>query len=499
MARAGRGHSGGGTDSLSERRWRLLGATAIGAFIAPFDGSVVAIALPKIGPALSLSFVAALWVQLRYLLVLTVALIPAGRLADTWGGLRLYRIGLVVFALASAAAGASTSAAWLLAARCAQGLGAALLSATATALVTEAFPEAERGKALGLNVTAVYLGLALGPALGGLLTEQLGWRSIFYVNVPVAAASLVLGWRLTGDRHTGRHKARASLDLPGVGLLVGALAAGMVGVSLAPIWGWTAVSSLALMVGGAGGVVGLVAYESRRSEPFLDLGLFRRSRLFATANFAALANYMAFSAVTVLTSVFLEVVSGRSPEQAGLILVAAPAAMVALSWLAGRASDVVGSRWLASGGMAIIGAGLILLSELPAQPSMPRLVGDLVIVGVGMAAFSAPNTSAVMGSVPRAQLGVASGMLGTMRFLGQTLSIGVLGALATSRLGVGGQAVLLTGRAQGTGAASAYVSGYHLAMVAGAGIAVLGAIASLTRPAYGEVLRPPLAKPDPRY
>ncbi len=490
-ARAGRGYRGGGAGSLSERRWRLLGATAIGAFIAPFDGSVVAIALPKIGPALHLSFVGALWVQLSYLLVLTVALVPAGRLADAWGGLRLYRTGLVIFALASAAAGASTSTTWLLAARCTQGLGAALLSATSTALVTEAFPEAERGKALGLNVTAVYLGLALGPALGGLLTEQVGWRSIFYVNVPVAAASLVLGWRLTSGRHTESRRATPTgLDLPGVGLFVGALAAGMVGVSLAPVWGWTAVSSLALMVGGAGGVIGLVAYESRRSGPFLDVSLFRRSRLFATANLAALANYMAFAAVTVLTSVFLEVVSGRSPEQAGLLLIAAPAAMVALSWLAGRASDVVGSRWLASGGMAIIGAGLIMLSKLPAQPSMARLIGDLAIVGVGMAAFSSPNTSAVMGSVPRAQLGVASGTLGTMRFLGQTLSIGVLGALATSRLGAGGQAVLLTGRAQGTTAASAYVAGYHLAMVAGAGIAVVGAIASLTRPGHGKVLRP---------
>jgi EmrB/QacA subfamily drug resistance transporter len=457
--------------------------------MAPFDGSVVAIALPKIGPALHLSFVGALWVQLSYLLVLTVALIPAGRLADAWGGLRLYRIGLVVFALASAAAGASTSTAWLLVARCIQGLGAALLAATSTALVTEAFPENERGKALGLNVTAVYLGLALGPALGGLLTEQVGWRSIFYVNVPVAAASLVLGWGLSSERHTKRHRARAGLDLPGVGLLVGALAAEMVGVSLAPLWGWTAASSLALMVGGVGGVIGLVAYESNRSEPFLDVGLFRRSRLYATANFAALSNYMAFSAVTVLTSVFLEVVSGRSPEQAGLLLVAAPAAMVALSWLAGRASDVVGSRWLASGGMAIIGVGLILLSELPAQPSMARLIGDLVIVGVGMAAFSSPNTSAVMGSAPRAQLGVASATLGTMRFLGQTLSIGVLGALATSRLGAGGQAALLTGRAHGTGAASAYVAGYHLAMVAGASIAVVGAIASLTRPGHGKVLK----------
>ena len=488
ITRAGCRHRGGGTGSLAERRWRLLGATAIGAFITPFDGSVVAIALPKIGPALRLSFVGALWVQLSYLLVLTVALIPAGRLADAWGALRLYRAGLVIFALASAAAGTSTSTAWLLAARCTQGLGAALVSATSTALVTEAFPPAERGKALGLNVSAVYLGLALGPALGGLLTEQAGWRSIFYVNVPVAAASLIWGWHLTSERHTERRTARAGLDLPGVGLLVGALAAGMVGVSLAPLWGWTAIRSLAFIVGGAVGLVGLVAYESTCSEPFLDVGLFRNSRLFATANLAALANYMAFSAVTVLTSVFLEVVSGRSPEQAGLLLVAAPVAMVALSWLAGRASDVVGSRWLASGGMAIIGAGLVMLSLLPVHPSMPRLVGELVIVGVGMAAFSSPNTSAVMGSVPRAQLGVASGTLGTMRFLGQTLSIGVLGALATSRLGAGGQAVLLTRRARGTGAASAYVAGYHLAMVVGAGIALAGAVASLTRPGDGKAL-----------
>jgi EmrB/QacA subfamily drug resistance transporter len=486
-ATAGNGHHGGG--NLAERRWRLLGATAIGAFITPFDGSVVAIALPKIGPALHLSFVGALWVQTSYLLVLTVALIPAGRVADAWGALRVYRAGLVLFALASAASGASTSTTWLLAARCVQGLAAALLSATSTALVTEAFPPAERGKALGLNVSAVYLGLALGPVLGGLLTEQVGWRSIFYVNVPVAAASLVWGWHLTSGRRAERRLARASLDLPGVGLFVGALVAGMVGVSLAPLWGWSAAASLALLFGGVAGLAALVVYEPRCSEPFLDVGLFRNSRLFATANFAALANYVAFSAVTVLTSVFLELVSGRSPQQAGLLLVAAPVAMLALSWLAGRASDVVGSRWLASVGMAVIGAGLVMLSELPAHPSTPQLVGELAIVGIGMAAFSSPNTSAVMGSVPRAQLGVASGTLGTMRFLGQALSIGVLGALATSRLGRGGQAALLTGRAGVAGAAPAYVSGYHLAMTVGAGVAFVGAVASLTRPTGGAAAR----------
>ncbi len=148
-----------------------------------------------------------------------------------------------------------------------------------------------------------------------------------------------------------------------------------------------------------------------------------------------------------------------------------------------------GSRWLSSGGMAVIAAGLVMLSQLTAQPVMPELVGELVVVGVGMAAFSSPNTSAVMGSVPRAQLGVASGMLGTMRFLGQALSIGVLGALATSQLGAGGQAVLLTGHAESIGAASAYVSGYHLAMLAGAGIAIVGALASLTRPGREEAVR----------
>ncbi len=471
-----------GADNLSERRWRLLAATAAGAFIAPFDGSVVAIALPRMGPSLHLSFVGGLWVQISYLLVLTAALIPAGRIADTIGGLRLYRVGLVVFALASAASGAAPSTAWLLAARSVQGLGAALLSATSTALVTEAFPESERGKALGLNVTAVYLGLALGPALGGLLTQQVGWRSVFYVNVPVAAASLALGWGLVSTRHAARRQRRAALDLPGLVLLVGALAAGVVGVSLAPVWGWTAPPSLALMLGGATGVIVLVAWESGRSEPILDVGLFRRSRLFATANLAALANYMAFAAVTVLTSVFLEVVSGRSPEDAGLLLVAAPVAMVALSWLAGRASDVFGSRWLASGGMAVIALGLLMLSRLPANPAMVELIGALLVVGIGMAAFSSPNTSAVMGSVPRAQLGVASGTLGTMRFLGQTLSIGFLGALATSQLGAGGQAVLFTGHAGSAEAAAAYVSGYHLAMLAGAAIAIVGAMASLTRP-----------------
>ncbi|MBO0894119.1 MAG: MFS transporter, partial [Acidimicrobiales bacterium] len=313
--------------------------------------------------------------------------------------------------------------------------------------------------------------------LGGLLTEQVGWRSIFYVNLPVAVASLAWGWRLGGDRRSGPFR----LDLAGVGLLAGGLGLTLVGVTLAPVWGWTMPSSLALMSAGFGGIVAFVALESRRADPLLDVSLFRRSRVFAAANFAALANYTAFFAVTVLTAVFLQVAGGRSPQEAGYLLVSQPVVMAALSSSAGRASDRVGSRWLASGGMGVIAVGLLLLSRLPVNPSVTALTVSLVVVGFGMAAFSSPNTSAVMGAAPRDQLGVASGTIGTMRFLGQALSVAILGSLATSRLGAAGQAVLFSGHAESPHAALSFVDGYRLAMLVGAGIAAAGALASLAR------------------
>lgn len=467
--------------ALVQRRWRLLGATAIGAFMAPFDGSVVSVALPRIAPALRLSFVGALWVQASYLLALTVFLIPAGRLADMLGGLRLYRLGAVLFALFSAGAGAALSPAWLLGARVGQGVAAALLSATSTALVTEAFPSQERGKALGLNVTAVYVGLSLGPVLGGLLTQYVGWRSIFYVNLPVAAATLAWGWRLGGERRA----ADANLDLRGAALLMAALTSIMVGVTLAPLWGWASGQTIGVVSLGAACLAGFVPLEARSDHPVVDVRLFVRNRLYATANFAALANYVAFFAITVLTAVFLEVVDARSPEATGLVLVGEPVVMVLFSSGAGRLSDVIGSRWLASGGMAIIGAGLLLLSRLSPRTPTSLLIGELAIIGLGMAAFSSPNTSAVMGSVARSQLGVASGTIGTMRFLGQALSVAVLGAIATVHLGAAGQAVLFLGTGTRQDAA-AFAAGYGLAMRVAAGVAFVGAVASLTRGPRGQ-------------
>jgi EmrB/QacA subfamily drug resistance transporter len=478
---AARGAGEAAADELERRRWRVLAVTSVGIFMVPFDQTVVSVALPQMGAQLHLTFVDALWVQAAYALVVAVALIPAGRLADATGGLRLFRLGVLIFTLASVLAALSPDGRWLLTARCLQGAGGALLSATATALVSAAFPAHQRGRALGLNVTAVYLGLAVGPVAGGLLTQALGWRSIFFVSLPVGAATLIAGGGLAGGRGEGRMRP----DLAGTALFALALSMGMIGLTFGPVWGWRAPGTLGLLAAGALLLAAFVAVEARIPEPLLDLGMFRRSRVFAAANLAALANYIALTAVTVLTSVFIEVAMGRSAREAGLLLTVQPLFMAGLSSTAGRLSDRVGSRWLASGGMLAIAAGLASLATLPAGRGLVRLEATLALIGAGMAAFSSPNTSAVVGSVERQRLGVASATLGTMRWLGQALSIAVLGAVATSRLGPGGQMLIFTGRG-GPGTAAAYVDGFHLAMAAGVAIALAGAAASLARgPARG--------------
>lgn len=471
--------------NLERRRWRLLAVTSVGAFMAPFDGSVVSVALPSIGRALHLSFLDGIWVQAAYLLALTGALIPAGRLADARGRLSLYWAGVATFTLASLAAGLSPSGSWLLGARVVQGLGSALLAATATALVTSAFPPGERGRALGLNVMCVYLGLALGPVLGGILVQHVGWRSIFYVNLPVGAATALLG---RGLRERPQAARPARMDLRGALLFAGGVCALLLGLTVGPVWGWKTAGTVGFLAAGVALLGLFLAVEARTREPMLDLELFARNRLFAAGNLAALANYVAFTAVTVLTAIFLEVVDGHPAQTAGLWLTVQPLCMTLLSPLAGRLSDRFGSRWLASGGMLAIAGGLASLAVLPPGSSPGRLWVTLAGIGAGMAAFSSPNTSAVMGSVDRSHLGVASATLGTMRFLGQSLSVALLGALASSRLGSGGQLRLFTGQSGGDLAAG-YVQGYHLAMSVAALIALVGAAASLARGPGAEPVR----------
>ncbi|MCC6830411.1 MAG: MFS transporter [Thermoleophilia bacterium] len=469
--------TGAGTSPLHARRRRMLAVTCAGSFLGPVDITGVAVALPAMGRDLDLSFAAGIWVSAAYLLTYTVALVPVGRTADQWGRLRMWRLGVAVFATSSLLLAMAPDSTVLLALRGIQGVGAAILASMATALVSAVFPPGERGGAIGVNVTAIYLGLATGPLIGGLLVDGLGWRWVFLVNLPVAAAALVASRGLHDPTAGG---GRPRVDVLGALLLGAGLACAMVPLAFAPLWGWTAPATLGLMALGAAGLAACLVRQTRAHDPLLDLALFRRSRLFAAASAAALLNDTAMFGAIALTAILLQVVGGRSPIAAGALLIVQPAFMVALSPVAGRMSDRVGSRWLSSGGMALIAVGLAGLATVPRDIPPAHLIPSLVCVGVGMAGFSSPNTTAAMSSVPPASLGVAAAVLATMRSLGQSSSVAVLGAIAASGLGERGGRVILGEDASALDALR-FLDGYHAAMAVGAVVAAVGAAVSLTR------------------
>ena len=492
-------------DDLKDRRWELLALTSVGAFMSPLDGAIVSVALPVMSPDLGLSFSASMWVQAAYLLATAVLLIPLGRLADQRGRVRFYLLGTVVFGGGSLLCALSANGAWLISSRALQGVGSALLGATAAAIVTAAFPPEERGRALGINVMAVYLGLSVGPPLGGFLTDAFGWQAIFLINIPIAAAVFVWGWRLLPRderaRPAGpgapspagsdaRHSPQRS-DLAGAALLGAFLICLLVPLTFASQWGWAGARSVVLLVLAGASLVGFVVVERRVADPLLDLDLLLHNRLFAAANSAALLNYMALYAISILTAVFLEVVQGRSASLTGWIMLSQPVMQAVLAPLAGRLSDRVGSRVLATAGMSLVAAGMLLLGSMPADAALARVMASLAVVGVGLASFSAPNTSAVMGSVRRDQLGLAGAFLATMRVVGMALSVAILGGIAASQLGrAGGRLIFSHGGgsgALGAQAAADFATGYRYAMYTGAALAVLGALVSLTRGAHATV------------
>jgi EmrB/QacA subfamily drug resistance transporter len=466
---------------VHRRRWQLLALTSVGAFMAPLDGSIVSVALPVIGKDLNLSFTAAVWVSAAFLLTTAVMLIPAGRIADQHGRVRYYLLGIGVFTVASALCAASMGDTWLITARIIQGVGAAFMGATSAAIVTAVFPPSERGRALGINVMAVYIGLTVGPPLGGFITDAVGWRWIFLINLPVGVIVLLWGWFMLPRSES---EGGPSLDWLGSVLLGAFLVCLLVPLTFSVQWGWASPSTIGMLAVSGASFVTFVLHERRTASPILNLDLVLKNRLFAAANTAALLNYMALYGIALLTAIFLELVQGRSASLTGWLLLSQPLLMAALSPSSGHLSDRIGSRVLATGGMVGLAAGMVFLAFMGAATPLWHVVLALVVVGLGMAAFSAPNTSAIMGSVRRDQLSQASAFLSTMRTSGQALSVALLGGIAASQLGAVGGRLLLThgsGGAVGAHAVDAYVTGYHYAMLAGAALALIGAAVSLTR------------------
>lgn len=396
----------------------VLIAATLGAFITPFMGSSINIALPSIGKELEMDAVLLGWVATSYLIAAAMFLVPFGRIADIYGRKRIFTYGILLFTSSSLLCALSTSATMLISFRVLQGIGGAMIFGTGVAMLTSVFPLGERGRALGINVAAVYLGLSLGPFVGGFLTQHLGWRSIFIANVPLGliVIALIL-WKLKGDWATAKGE---RFDLPGSLIYSLMLVAIMYGFSLLPAMagGW-------LILAGVLALVAFVWWEMRVQSPVLNIGLFRNNAVFAFSNLAALINYSATFAVAFLLSLYLQYIKGFSPQYAGVILISQPVVQAVFSPIAGRLSDRIEPRILASAGMALTVVGLSMFTFLSADTSLAFIIGGLVLLGFGLALFSSPNTNAVMSSVENRSYGVASATLATMRQVGMMLSMGV--------------------------------------------------------------------------
>lgn len=396
-----------------------LVAAATGGFLTPFMGSAVTIALPEIAAEFGLDAVSLGWVTGAFLLAAAALLLPFGRLADIVGRRRVFIAGLSVFAVATLLCAAAPSGGALIGLRLLQGAGGALIFGTGTAILTSVYPPARLGRALGIAVACVYLGLSLGPFVGGMLTAWIGWRGIFLATAPLAAAAAVLvAMHLEGEWAEAKGE---EFDLVGSLLYGGALVALMVGLAR--------VSDPAGLLLAAAGVLGLgvfLAWEANARSPLLDLRLFRENPVFIYSNLAALINYSATFGVPFLLSLYLQFVRGLAVETAGAVLVMQPVVQSLVSPLAGWLSERVEPRIIASAGMAVIAVGLLALTTLAETTGLGLLLALLALLGFGFALFSSPNTNAVMGAVEPRVYGIASGILGTMRLLGQLLSMALI-------------------------------------------------------------------------
>ena len=396
----------------------VLLVVTIASFTTPFMGSSINIALPPIGREFAIDAVLLAWIPTSYLLSATVFLLPLGRIADIYGRKKIFMYGIFIYTISSLLAATSTSALMLILFRIPQGIGGAMIFGTSVAILTSAYPEEERGKALGINVAAVYLGLSLGPFLGGLLTQHLGWRSIFLANLPLGLMIItLLFWKLKGEWAEAKGE---KFDLSGSVIYGFAIVAMMWGLSLLPETLGVGVIAIGIL-----SIIAFVWWETRTASPILNMGLFKNNRVFAFSNLAALINYSATFAVAFLLSLYLQYTKGFSPQTAGMVLVSMPAVQAIFSPLAGRLSDRIAPQILASAGMALTTIGLILLTFLSQNTAIGFILVSLMVLGLGFAFFSSPNTNAIMSAVESRTYGVASATLATMRQVGMMLSMGI--------------------------------------------------------------------------
>jgi EmrB/QacA subfamily drug resistance transporter len=446
--------------------WIGFSAVSVGTFMATLDGSIVNVALPTITRELHASLAGVEWIIASYLLVISAALLTAGRLGDLFGHRLIYASGLLVFTAGSGLCGLAPGLAPLVGARAVQALGACAMLAMGPAIVTSIFPAAQRGRALGTVASVVALGLTAGPPLGGFIVQHLSWRWIFFVNLPIGLAGVTWTLRALPKARPARP---APLDRSGALLQAATLGAGVAGIQAVPESGGRAT---ALMVVALATGVLLVRHLRRVPAPVIDLDLFR-SRVFSAGIAGGLLSYAALFSSTFLTPFFLTRVKGLDPGALGAMLTSVPLALSVVSPVAGWLSDRFGPRALGPVGMVALAAGLVLVGMADQDTPPVAIALRLGLCGVGMGLFQSPNNSAVMGTLPRAQLGSGGGMLATARNLGMVVGVSVASALFRARAG------------EVAGAPARFLAGYRAALLTGAAFALAAGVVVLARDGKG--------------
>ncbi len=414
------------------RKWWTLGAMCFALFMIMLDNTVVNVALPSIQRDLHASISGLEWTINGYTLSFAVLLATGGRLGDIFGRRRMFLFGVVIFALSSATAGLAASSTDLVISRVVQGVGAALMMPATLSIITDAFPAAERGKAMGTWAGVSALALAVGPVVGGFLTEHVSWRAIFYLNVPVAIGAVtaaLFAVRESRDTTVGRE-----VDFAGVAVLTGALTALILALVEGNEWGWGSVEIVALLAGAVIGLAAFVAVELRVKTPMVEFHFFS-DRNFLGAVVVAMIVSFAMLGVFFFLALYMQDILRYSPLEAGIRFLPSTLMIVGVAPVAGRLADRFGPRWLIVAGLALCAASLYTFSGIAVDSGYGDLLPGFMLLGIGIALTMSPMTSAAMNAVPVEKAGIASGVLSMFRMVGGSLGVAVTGAIFQAAVG----------------------------------------------------------------
>jgi EmrB/QacA subfamily drug resistance transporter len=503
--------------SEDNRRWWTLGAMCFALFMIMLDNTAVNVALPSIQRDFGASLSALEWTVNAYTLTFAVLLVTGGRLGDIFGRRRMFLSGVVVFALASATIGFAPSDGWLVASRAVQGIGAAFMMPGTLSIISNAFPPEERGKAIGTWAGVSAIALAVGPVLGGWLTEDVSWRAIFFLNLPVAVGAVVVtlfAAHESRDETVGR-----TVDLPGIALLTTTLTALVFALVEGNAWGWGSPGILALLAGSVVAGVAFVAVEKRSPAPVVDFEALR-SKQFLGANLVAFMVTFGMLATFFFLALYMQNILGYSALEAGLRFLPTTLILIVAGPVSGRLADRIGPRPLIVAGLLIVAASLLWQSRIEVDTTYGFLVGAFVLLGIGMGLVMSPMTMAAMNAVDRTKAGVASGTLSMFRMVGGTFGVAALGALVASvgrhdiqqslpSLSEPARDALVDGLGSGAGlqgASPETVSAAHNAfvdalgagmLVSAAGLALAAVVAwFLIAPGRVQPAAPPVAAPE---